>query len=465
MPANYRQTADSESYFQEHPAPNPTAMPSTRNRRRQRQPENPAAGENPATPATGVNLSQPLQATATAVPQEPALPDRSVGTVAASVTPLDLAPARQPERYTLTNVTVERQIMQLYGNGSNYNDAQWPELVGSLNWATWDRKLKNAARSEKVLPLLNGVLTKPIEPPANCNNNTWNEYVETHHRYYHANNNLLSGILKHLSHFLQGKVEDIEDAKAVYEALKKESQHRGANIVGEEVEGLILDNLSQHRTVQEFAESFSQRIQRIQQMELPWTMPEELLQIWFLTNLGDSYSSFRSMLYQNFKIAGVGQGAAVTLSELMTRAQNQEALMASETRHAAPGTATYAAFTPRNSRQGGKRPGGNTFSNQLGPAKRLERKVPWDFSKKRTTIPAGTPSNERKICSIHGWFPGASNHDDSTCRKAASAYILEYTQTATPERSGTSAAPENRPTVIDNSENFVLSWPEGIPEF
>lgn len=55
-------------------------------------------------------------------------------------------------------------------------------------------------------------------------------------------------------------------------------------------------------------------------MDLPWEIPDQLLQLWFLTNLGESFGTFRLSIFLYYKVAGVGDGPDIKLRELMTKA-------------------------------------------------------------------------------------------------------------------------------------------------
>lgn len=63
-------------------------------------------------------------------------------------------------------------MLSLYGSGNTYSDAKWDTLTGPKEWSNWERRLKNAARAERVHTLLTGELTKPIEPPIDCDTAT-----------------------------------------------------------------------------------------------------------------------------------------------------------------------------------------------------------------------------------------------------------------------------------------------------
>jgi hypothetical protein len=64
-------------------------------------------------------------------------------------------------------------------------------------------------------------------------------------------------------------------------------------------------------------------VNKVQRMELPWVLSDELLTIWYLTNLGETFSNFRATLYQQFNIAGIGTGQPLTLRGVMDRAENE----------------------------------------------------------------------------------------------------------------------------------------------
>ena len=354
-----------------------------------------------------------------------------------------------PRRLELGEPAVETEVARLFGSGSNYTHTKFPQLQGASNWAEFDEALQNAARAEHVhklldLPGLPASITSPSEPPEGSDIETWNNYVRRCARYERANDNLLAGIKHNLSPYMKEKVRGIHHANETYRILQDESQQRGANLLAEEIEGLIHDNLNQHKGVQDYSQAFMTRVNKIRRMELSWHLPDELLQLWFLTNLGESFSTFRSTLYQHFSVAGVGTGQKLSLQEIMSRATDEWSRIQSEQK-----TSIYLTDGPY--RPGGKRPGSNTFSHSQ------DNKRPTTNQQKppeRTwKVPATARPYERKLCRVHGWIPGRSNHDDAECR-------LQQEKKAFMASTENGAEPPSMD--LEDNEQTLLNWPEGM---
>jgi hypothetical protein len=106
---------------------------------------------------------------------------------------------------------------------------------------------------------------------------------------------------------MRDKIKGILNARTAYDRLKSECQQRGASIVGDIVSKLLIDTAPNYRNIRDFSRAFLSRIDQLDRMALPWKVPEELLQIWYLHNLGDSFHNFRSSIYQHFKEAWTSQ--------------------------------------------------------------------------------------------------------------------------------------------------------------
>lgn len=352
-------------------------------------------------------------------------------------------------RLELEETAVEVEVARLFGSGSNYTHTKFPQLQGASNWAEFDEALQNAARAEHVhklldLPGMPSSITNPSEPPDGNDTEIWNNYVRRCARYERANDNLLAGIKHNLSPYMKEKVRGIYHANEVYRILRDESQQRGANLLAEEIEGLIHDNLNQHKGVQDYSQTFMSRVNKIRRMNLSWHLPEELLQLWFLTNLGESFSTFRSTLYQHFSVAGVGTGQTLSLQETMSRATDEWSRIQSEQK-------TSAYLASGSFRSGGKRPGSNTLSN-LQNYKRptINQQNPIERTWK---IPVTARPHEQNLCSVHGWIPGRGNHNDAECRLQQEKKAFMTSTDNSAELS--SADPED-------NEQVLLNWPEGM---
>ncbi|KKP01185.1 hypothetical protein THAR02_06711 [Trichoderma harzianum] len=91
-----------------------------------------------------------------------------------------------------------------------------------------------------------------------------------------------------------------------------------ANYIVELVKGLSTDNLRSYNDIRDYILAFKHRLHEIDRMQLDF--PEELGQLFFFQNLGPSFSNFRFHIEAHYKVAGCGDGAELTLDQLMDKA-------------------------------------------------------------------------------------------------------------------------------------------------
>lgn len=96
------------------------------------------------------------------------------------------------------------------------------------------------------------------------------------------------------------------------------SNEARANYIVELVKGLSTDSLQYYHDIRDYILAFKHRLHEIDRMQLDF--PQELGQVFFFKNLPQSLSSFRCHIEARYKVAGCGDGAELTLDELMDKA-------------------------------------------------------------------------------------------------------------------------------------------------
>jgi len=282
------------------------------------------------------------------------------------------APFNDPDRLDVDDHRAQVEAGKACGSGSNYNNM--PVLLGDENWAEWDEALQTAAMGEHVHALLTDSYVPPgAQPPIDTPTRTWNHWVRGYQWHKRQNFNLLAGIKRHLSPYMKDKVKDVTDAKTAYDALKSECRQRGANFVGDVISKLMVDVASNHKTIKDFSRAFISKIDQLERMALPWKLPDELFQIWYLHNLGDSFATFRSTIYQHFKVAGIGDGRPLTLRTLMERADNEYQLQLQEQQRTTTVAPAFFTGIKRNPTQAFSERQPDTRNGQPQP-RRIQRK-------------------------------------------------------------------------------------------
>jgi hypothetical protein len=355
-----------------------------------------------------------------------------------------------PDRLAVDDHRAEAEASKACGTGSNYNNM--PILQGDENWAEWDDALQTAAMGEHVHKLLSDTFTPPgSQPGADTPTRIWNHWVKAYQWHKRQNDNLLAGIKRFISPYMRDKIKGILNARTAYDRLKSECQQRGASIVGDIVSKLLIDTAPNYRNIRDFSRAFLSRIDQLDRMALPWKVPEELLQIWYLHNLGDSFHNFRSSIYQHFKVAGLGEGQALTLRNLMERAGVEYNLQTQDQR---PSGNPGAFF---NQTPGTKRP----FNQALGRGGRSAPPAKKPYTKK--TKPANYKGPHQKVCSHHGWWNNSGNHDDSDCRyllaKKVAAYQFDLTS------GNEDQEPEPEPAEPMDSSIPMEEYEQDVPDF
>jgi hypothetical protein len=328
------------------------------------------------------------------------------------------APFNDPDRLDVDDHRAQVEAGKACGSGSNYNNM--PVLLGDENWAEWDEALQTAAMGEHVHALLTDSYVPPgAQPPIDTPTRTWNHWVRGYQWHKRQNFNLLAGLKRHLSPYMKDKVKDVTDAKTAYDALKSECRQRGANFVGDVISKLMVDVASNHKTIKDFSRAFISKIDQLERMALPWKLPDELFQIWYLHNLGDSFATFRSTIYQHFKVAGIGDGRPLTLRTLMERADNEYQLQLQEQQRTTTVAPAFFTGIKRNPTQAFSERQPDTRNGQP-PPRRIQRKK---------AKPTDYRGPYQKVCSYHGWWSHKNNHDDAGCRylqsKKAAAYNFD----------------------------------------
>lgn len=386
-------------------------------------------------------------------------------------------------RLDIDDFEVEVSVARACGSGAAYR--QVPTLTGADNWGDYTNKLHNAALAEQTEKLIreSGYMREPTRPDDNCSNRVWNRYIQQLALFQRKNNNLLSGIRSTCDTYYLNKINSIWNARDAYMMLQRECQQHGASSLGEIVSRLINDNLNHHKSVKDFSESFITHLETLQRMQLSWSIPDELLQLWFLASLGEAFSNFRSTIFLQYTIAGVGDGPALTLHELMTKAKDEWTRMQSEQRMAG-GQPTSVFY--QNQPRGTKRPG--QFSSQQPAAKRLNSGAPnsrpqgVSRSANWKPKPPNYTGPHQMVCSWHGWLDGDSNHNDANCI-LQKRWALERSRGRAPgnTNTGTYHAEDFNPPIDDDTtaaatahtdhpsdhdtENFFLrtpDWPDDL---
>jgi hypothetical protein len=67
-----------------------------------------------------------------------------------------------------------------------------------------------------------------------------------------------------------------------------------------------MDTCSKYSTIKEFSNAFLLKLDRLNRLGgVPWNLPEELLRMLYLNNLGDAFEAFRRDLCESFNVLGV----------------------------------------------------------------------------------------------------------------------------------------------------------------
>ncbi|CAK7271529.1 hypothetical protein SEPCBS119000_004653 [Sporothrix epigloea] len=223
------------------------------------------------------------------------------------------------ERLEETDWTISIKLAEVCGSGSNY--AHLPTLTGYENWAEWDEALKNAALAERVAKVLDSSFQRPMRPADDCSTKEWNHWVHQAAYWDRLNDNLLSGIRMHCSQFLLQRIPSTTPARDAYRILSDHCNKRRAHVVADLVDELLHDNLDNYASVREYSRVFKERLDEINRLALNWQITEELSQLWYLSNLGETFKHFRSTIYKNHQ--GNGSGQPITLGHLMERAEDE----------------------------------------------------------------------------------------------------------------------------------------------
>lgn len=361
-------------------------------------------------------------------------------------------------RLQTNNLRIRLLVSKACGNGSNYKTVT--KLTGADNWGLFSSELKNAARLEQTSELLRDEdpMCEPPQPAEDCPTHVWNTWVEDYVYFHRLNDNLLSGIQMCCDPYYNSKVQDVKYARDAYNLLKTECRQQGASGLGEIVSSLITDNLSRHNSVKDYSEAFLTKTETLNRMDLPWEIPDQLLQLWFLANLGESFGTFRSSIFLHFKVAGVGNGPEIKLRELMTKAQDEWLRMQSEQRMATGQPSAFYTNSGRpQHRQGVKRP-----SDQ--PSERSAKRAPTYKPK-----PAHYTGPFQKVCDYHGWLDRSSNHSTQDCivlkrqrgEKPPSSYLAaDYPLSSADDKPSTPSS-EGLKETKDGGSYFtdLQSWP------
>ncbi|CAK7271323.1 hypothetical protein SEPCBS119000_004541 [Sporothrix epigloea] len=156
---------------------------------------------------------------------------------------------------------------------------------------------------------------------------------------------------------------------------------------------IFTQKAEEFKSIREYSEVFEDRRYEIKHMSLGWEIPEGLAQIVYLNNLGPEYGQYVSSIYREFTIGGIGHGRAISLYYLISCTIDEaERLAAAAKRLAARADAIVNTSTVA----------------YLARANRSRKRRP-------SRIPSNYRGPHRKVCSIHGWVDGPSNHDNTSC--------------------------------------------------
>ncbi|CAK7262649.1 hypothetical protein SEPCBS119000_000072 [Sporothrix epigloea] len=288
--------------------------------------------------------------------------------------------------------TLAWKMRECCGTGSHY--LQVPTLVGAENWNEWSLHIKTAALAEHVDCILTGSFRCPPRPAADCSTAQWNHWVGQKLFWERLNDNLISGIRSRSADFLASLIESETDAVSAYDRLQDHCQKRSGLILADLIAQLSRDRSENYDSVRDFSRVFQERLDKIDRMRLSWQIPEGLRQIMYLCRLGEDFGVFESMMTMKYNIAGIGDGPPVTLDFIMTKAAEYEANMTPVRLKRPAISAPAIARSPS--------------SSDLMQPDRSKRRRP-------DSVPIKYKGPYRKVCSIHGWIHGSSNHDDSDC--------------------------------------------------
>ncbi|KAI2621843.1 hypothetical protein GGS21DRAFT_494546 [Xylaria nigripes] len=242
----------------------------------------------------------------------------------------------QDVRLELDDFSVRTQASKLVRTGAAFNNVPILQSSGS-NWTLFNCKLRDAALSEGVKKILTGEFVKP-DPPEDEDNLTtaqWNKYVERTTYWEVMNDHLLGGIMGKLEQAIRQEPDIDEEPSAyiVYTKLIEYCKQRGANHILELTFHLTRKTLPQMRGIDEYNSHWVDTCQAIDSLQLSWKIPDELKQLWYLSNLGEAFEVWKTSMATTYAIADVGNGTPISLQQLMALARDHWAKLASSKRN------------------------------------------------------------------------------------------------------------------------------------
>jgi hypothetical protein len=260
-----------------------------------------------------------------------------------------------PERLDMQSSTVEILAQSSCGTGTSYDSL--PLLASPNEWPIFRDAVIDASLKENMYEVLQGAKTEPQKPglvagedgtPAEVE--AWNEYIKQLAIYRRRNEMLLSALRSHMTPYYRGRIMNLTTASAVWDTLEDLFQPRGCETAFKlflELNSIKLDNSND---LKDYIHRLQTTYEKIKQLPLntsptsasahaPRTprprdgseaMPEEMVCLLFLQNLGPEWRRWVDGLCATNNIGGFGTGDRLGLKDLCKRAVGYEAMQRRE---------------------------------------------------------------------------------------------------------------------------------------
>lgn len=260
-----------------------------------------------------------------------------------------------PQRLELRSSAVETLAQATCGTGSHYKNL--PLLSSPHEWQYFKSAVIEAALKENAHDVLLGRKGEPTRPdpiegdvgkPAEVDR--WNEYIKQLAIYNRRNEILLAGLLSKVGHYYRARVSGIESASGVWALLEDLFKPRGCEQAFHLFVEMNSISLANSADLKDYVYRLESTYDKFKQLPLNTTplypsqqargvnrvkdggeaMPEEMVCLLFLQNLGPEWRRWVDGLCATNNIGGFGTGERLGLKELCKRAIGYEAMQRRE---------------------------------------------------------------------------------------------------------------------------------------
>jgi hypothetical protein len=262
-----------------------------------------------------------------------------------------------PQRLELQSSSVETLVQNTCGTGEGFR--YLPLLAGPNEWQTFKGAMVEVAMKANMYDVLTGAKVEPQRPTVAPGDEgkpseieAWNEYIKQTAIYKRRNELLLASLWTHMGQYYRQRMANMTSANAVWDALEDIFQPRGSEQAFKLFHELHSITLANSHDLKDYIHRLQTAYDNFKKLPLNTSppahhhgnqnsktakihsgaeaVPEEMVCLLFLQNLGPEWRRWVDGLCATNNIGGFGTGARLGFKDLCGRAIGYEAMQRRE---------------------------------------------------------------------------------------------------------------------------------------